>query len=206
MFTFRALKKYYFILPIFALFTVFTTSAADAAILSSGRLAQKNNAELSVTDLKESLQNTVQKIRVTFSTTGPEYSNVFTTKEIKTLETKLQEYTRILAKRIYQNKLLLSSIENITDKNIPLKERDYFLNFHKEIIEQTESLSDIFISKNIYRMLLENKIEETKQDYNQEQAFIETKLQLSVLVSTIFSFKEKLLSEYIKLKSKNNNY
>ena len=55
-------------------------------------------------------------------------------------------------------------------------------------------------------MLLENKIEETKQDYNQEQAFIETKLQLSVLVSTIFSFKEKLLSEYIKLKSKNNNY
>ena len=129
-----------------------------------------------------------------------------TTKEIKTLETKLQEYTRILAKRIYQNKLLLSSIENITDKNIPLKERDYFLNFHKEIIEQTESLSDIFISKNIYRMLLENKIEETKQDYNQEQAFIETKLQLSVLVSTIFSFKEKLLSEYIKLKSKNNNY
>ena len=206
MFTFKRLKKYHLILPIFALFVVFTTSAADAAILSSGRLAQKNNAELSVTDLKESLQNTVQKINVTFSTTGSEYTNVFTTKEIETLETKLQEYTRILAKRIYQNKLLLSSIENITDKNIPLKESDYFLNFHKEIIEQTESLSDIFISKNIYRMLLENKIEETKQDHNQDQAFIETKLQLSVLVSAIFSFKEKLLSEYIKLKSKNNNY
>ena len=206
MFTFKRLKKYHLILPIFALFVVFTTSAADAAILSSGRLAQKNNAELSVTDLKESLQNTVQKINVTFSTTGSEYTNVFTTKEIETLETKLQEYTRILAKRIYQNKLLLSSIENITDKNVPLKESDYFLNFHKEIIEQTESLSDIFISKNIYRMLLENKIGKTEQDYKQDQVFIETKLQLSVLVSTIFSFKEKLLSEYIKLKSKNNNY
>ena len=206
MFTFKRLKKYHLILPIFTLFVVFTTSAADAAILSSGRLAQKNNAELSVTDLKESLQNTVQKINLTFSTTGLEYTNVFTTKEIETLEIKLQEYTRILAKRIYQNKLLLSSIENITDKNVPLKESDYFLNFHKEIIEQTESLSDIFISKNIYRMLLENKIEETEQDYKQDQVFIETKLQLSVLVSTIFSFKEKLLSEYIKLKSKNNNY
>ncbi len=206
MLTFKILKKYHVILSIFALFTVFVTSSTEAAILSSGRLAQKNEATPSGIDVKEFLQNTVQEINTTISTTGLKYIGVFSKEEIETLEAKLQEYTRILAKRIYQNKVLLSSIEDITNKNIPLKEKDYFLNFHKEITDQTDSLNDIFISKNIYKMLLENRKGQLEKNSKQNQVFIETKLQLSALVSTIFSFKENILAKYIKLKSKNNNY
>ena len=55
-------------------------------------------------------------------------------------------------------------------------------------------------------MLLENRKGQLEKNSKQNQVFIETKLQLSALVSTIFSFKENILAKYIKLKSKNNNY
>ena len=55
-------------------------------------------------------------------------------------------------------------------------------------------------------MLLENKKTIQETDFIRNQVFIETKLQLSALVSKVFSFREIILAKYIKLKSKKEKY
>ena len=84
--------------------------------------------------------------------------------------------------------------------------QQHFIDFHKETKEQIDSLENIFVTKNIYKMLLENKKTKQEIDFTQDQVFVETKLQLSALVSKVFSFREIVLAQYIKLKTKKNKY
>ncbi len=206
MITYKTSIKHIFVFTFCCLGTMFLTTKTSEAILSSGRLVQKDENRITQHEIKDLLNKSIKEIGFAVQTTSEEYKNDFTEEELEEIQIKIKEYTEILIKRIYQNSLLLFSVENITNKNFVPKNKNYFIDFHKEIKEQLDLLENIFITKNIYKMLLENKKTIQETDFIRNQVFIETKLQLSALVSKVFSFREIILAKYIKLKSKKEKY
>ncbi len=206
MITHKTSIKHIFIFAVFCIGTLFLTTNTSEAILTSGRLVQKDESRITKEEIKDLLNKTAKQINFTVQITSEEYKDDFTEKELQGIQTKLNEYTQIIVKRIYQNSLLLFSIENIVSKNFPSGNKKHFIDFHKETKEQIDSLENIFVTKNIYKMLLENKKTKQEIDFTQDQVFVETKLQLSALVSKVFSFREIVLAQYIKLKTKKNKY